>query len=192
MSRKVLFFDVETTGIDALTNDIVQLSGMIEIDGKIEREFNFKMQPLNWMSISPDALKVTGNTVELLKTFEKPDLVFDQFCDVLGEYVNKFDKNDKFYPAGYNVKFDLDFLQGWFRKMGDKYGTGTWQNWKAIDPLPILQFMDAHQMIALPNYKLQTVCEHFGIEIKAHDALSDIKATMEVIAKVRSFITYAR
>lgn len=39
----------------------------------------------------------------------------------------------------------------------------------------------ARKMPYLPNRKLGTVCAHFGIEMdKAHDALSDIRATREV------------
>jgi DNA polymerase III epsilon subunit-like protein len=43
--------------------------------------------------------------------------------------------------------------------------------------------MVAHDyMPELDNYKLTTVCEFFGIEFKAHDALADIKATRELEA----------
>jgi exonuclease I len=46
--------------------------------------------------------------------------------------------------------------------------------------------MDYKGEITLQNYKLETVAGHFGIELKAHDALSDVKATREIIRKVLS------
>lgn len=185
---KILFFDVETTGTDSRTNDIVQLSGAIEIDGDIKETFNLRMRPFNINAIEEEALRVTGLKKEDILGYPDPKQMLTKFKTMLGKYVNKYDKSDKFIPAGYNVKFDIDFIQAWFHKCGDVYGFGTWQNWKAMDPLPVLQFMDTQGLISLPNYKLSTVCEHFGIEINAHDALSDITATKEVINKVRSLL----
>lgn len=184
MSKKVLYFDVETTGTDSHKHDIVQLSGAVEVDGEIKEDFNFRIQPFDFDTIDPKAMEVTGLTIEDLRGYEKPLNVFPQFTHILEKYVDKYDRNDKFYPAGYNVRFDLDFVQQWFYKCGNKYGFGAWQNWKAMDPLPVLQFMDTQGMISLPNYKLSTVCDHFGIAINAHDALSDINATKAVIRRV--------
>ncbi|HYD35527.1 MAG TPA: 3'-5' exonuclease [Vitreimonas sp.] len=185
---KILYFDVETTGRDAVKNDITQLSGALEIDGNIVEEFNYRLQPINWDTVEPEALEVTGISLEELKTFPTPDKAYKSFLAMLDKHISKFDRTDKFYPAGYNVRFDLDFLGNFFKKNGNNY-FGSYCNWKAIDPLPILQFMDAHKMIALENYKLSTVCNHFGIEIQAHDAMSDIMATKKLIAKVRGFIS---
>ena len=67
-----------------------------------------------------------------------------------------------------------------FAKNGDVY-YGSWFNWKRIDPLGVLYFMDGMGKISLPNYKLETVCDHFGIKIDAHDAISDIRATKQLI-----------
>jgi len=41
VEMKLLFLDVETTGVDNSKNGIIQLSGIIEIDGVIKEEFNF-------------------------------------------------------------------------------------------------------------------------------------------------------
>jgi DNA polymerase III epsilon subunit-like protein len=34
--------------------------------------------------------------------------------------------------------------------------------------------------VRLKNYRLETMCKHFGIELKAHDAMSDIEATKQL------------
>jgi len=100
---------------------------------------------------------------------------------MIEEHVDKYDKMDKFYPAGYNVRFDLDFLQSFFHKRGNRYGTGSYQNWRAIDVMQYVHFMDYSGKLSLNDYKLKTVCEHFGIEIIAHDAMSDIRATRNLL-----------
>ena len=34
------------------------------------------------------------------------------------------------------------------------------------------------------NLKLETLCQHFGIEIKAHEALSDVRASVLLARKL--------
>lgn len=181
---KILYFDCETTGRSAVKNDIVQLSGMFEINGEIVEKFNFRCQPFDFNSVEPEALEVTGLTIEDLKGYEPPQVMYKKLLTLFNKYINKFDKADKFYPAGYNVNFDLDFIAKFFEKNGDKY-FGSYCNWKAIDGLPIVRFLEFCNQLSLTNHKLGTVCQHFGIEIKAHDAMSDIEATREVISLLR-------
>ena len=38
------------------------------------------------------------------------------------------------------------------------------------------------------SHKLVDVCKHFGIELDAHDALSDIKATRQLIYKLMEYL----
>lgn len=192
--NKVLYFDVETTGTDAFKHDIVQLSGIVEIDGKVAHEFNINMQPRNWETIEPKALEVTGLTLETLKTYQSAEDGFAEFeLIVAGRNhpwaVNRYDKYDKFTPAGYNVGFDLQFLDQFFRKSGESYGSGWMQNWRAIDGLPIVRFLEHCGCLPkMSDQKLGTLCNHFGIEIEAHDALSDIKATRNLLLKLREYL----
>jgi DNA polymerase-3 subunit epsilon len=183
--KKILYFDTETTGLDPVKNDIIQLAGLIEIDGKIVEEFDLKCQPHSYENIQQEALNTHCFTLEQIKGFPSPVSVKNNFCAILAKHCDKFDKGDKFYPAGYNCRFDLDFIAQWFIKCKDNY-FGSWQNWRSIDPFPALCVMDYKGEITLQNYKLETVAGHFGIELKAHDALSDVKATREIIRKVLS------
>lgn len=190
-SRKIFHFDVETTGLDPKKNDIIQLAYVIEIDGNEKEEDSIFMQPFDYSYINPQALEVNNLTIEQLKTFRDPKEVYGDLSQRLARYVDKYDRTDKFQPAGYNVGFDCDFFKEWFLKNGDVY-YGSRFNWKQIDPLRVLYFMDGMGFISLPDYKLETVCEHFGIQIKAHEALSDIKATKQLISVIRNMIKTER
>src|SRR5690606_5049961 len=109
--------------------------------------------------------------------------------DLFDTYIDKYDKNDKFYPAGHNVQFDLDFLQEFWKKYGDQYGTGSYQNWRALDSRVMAHFLImAGKLPELENMKLATLCNHFDIPINAHDAMSDITATRLLIRKMMEFI----
>ena len=183
---KIFHFDVETTGTDPKEHDIVQLAYLVEIDGVDKEEGSLFMQPFDFDSISAEALTVNKLTIEQLRWFDNPRDVYSGVCKILSKYVDKYNRADKFHPAGYNVGFDCDFFKEWFLKNGDVY-YGSWFNWKQIDPLRVLYFMDGIGVISLPDYKLETVCAHYGIEIEAHEALSDIKATREIIRILKQF-----
>ena len=183
--KKTLFFDVETTGLDPVKNSIIQISGIIDIDGVIAEEFNYFCAPDKDAEISTEALKVIGKTKEELLSYPLPDVMYSQFLTLIEKHVDKYDKSDKFYPAGYNVRFDLDFIQSFFKKRGNQFGTGSYQNWRVVDVLSIAHYLNYTGKLDLENYKLATVCKHFGIEIKAHDAMSDIRATRELFLKIK-------
>lgn len=181
MSKKVLYFDVETTGLDSKIDQIVQLSYIIEVDNVVEIERNILICPQNIDYISDEVLKILGKTQS--EIFMYPDTASSALIMLendLSKYCDKYDKLDKYYYGGYNVRFDIEFLRQLFESQGDKY-FGSWFNGMELDPLPILRFLDFKDKINLLDYKLSTVCEHFRIELQAHDALSDVKATRELI-----------
>lgn len=186
--QKILYFDVETTGLDPNKNDITQFAAIVEIDGVVKEEVNWRCQPLDWKAVDEEALKITGVSLEELKTFQTPDKMFHDMARLFAKYIDKFDKNDKFYPAGHNVGFDLEFLQQFWIKNGSVYGTGSYQNWRTLDSRAICNFLSLKGIIPCKDIKLKTLCDYFGIEIQAHDALSDIRATRLLIKKVMEYM----
>ncbi len=180
MNKKILHFDVETTGVDAVKNDVIQFAAIIEVEGSVVEEFEIKMQPHSYDNISPKAIETHGITIEKMKRFEDPCVAWAKITALFGRHIDKYNKSDKFFPAGYNCHFDLDFVNQLSKKCGDKY-FGSWMNWRFLDPLPMLYIKFFQGEIDLPDYKLETVCKYYDIDIKAHDALSDIRATREVL-----------
>lgn len=185
---KILYLDTETTGIDPKVNEIVQFAAIVEIDGEVKAEVNIRCQPTNWDVIDSKALETTGLTLEDLKGYQDPKIAAMQIRDLFNKFINKFDKNDKFYPAGHNVGFDLEFLQAFWRKHIDAYGTGSYQNWRALDSRVFGNFLAAAGKLTGVDMKLETICNQWNIPIIAHDALSDIRATREVIKRMVSML----
>lgn len=181
--KKVFLFDVETTGLSKHKNDIVQLSGLIEVGGVVKEKFNYRCKPVSIENVSVEALNVIGFSLDELMEFPSQQTVYRQLLQILARYCDKYDRNDKFYLAGYNVQFDIGFLQEFFKRQGDKW-YGSWFNHKYIDPLRILHWMELRGKIDLDSYKLENVCQHYGIKIQAHDAMSDIEATYELYKKL--------
>jgi len=188
---KVFYFDTETTGLNSKVNDIIQLGFIIEIDGKVVRKEKLEMQPFDYSSISKIALDTHKISVEKMKTFDTPQIAYAKIVNILDEYINKYDKEDKFIPAGYNVKFDMEFLREFFIKNNNKY-FGSYFDYHFIDAMAILFLKRYAGKIALDNYKLETACNYYNIEIKSHDALSDISATRELLLKVMKEIEWSQ
>lgn len=181
MDKKILWFDVETGGTDEKTDALIQLSALIEIDNKIVDEIDLKMKPLPGKIVNPDAIKTHGMTYEMMRTFEDADTAFNNFNSFLLKHNPIPAKNCRYIMAGYNPDFDCRFLSQWYSDIT----CGPYEYWKhlqfsPIDVLPVLRAMRIAGIIDTPDTKLETICKHFGIELKAHDALSDIKATREL------------
>lgn len=184
---KNLYFDTETTGLDAAANGLIQLAMIIEIDGVVVEEVNLKLKPHPTDLINDEALAVNGITREMLENEEGRLSCREGYLElikILSKYVSQYDRADKFTPIGYNVSFDMEVLRQFFLKNGDKY-FGSWMWWNAADPLQLLRFLKYARKVDLPDFKLSSVCAHFGIPIDAHDALSDIKATRDLAILLR-------
>lgn len=188
-NRKILNFDTETTGLYPNTNGLVQLAGVIEINDKEVEEFDFKLKPFPDDIIDEESLKIHGHTKEEIMGWDDPISIHEQLVEILDKYVDRYDPEDKYYPCGYNTAFDISFLINYFKKCNNQF-IGSWLKLKAqIDPLPILRMLDFMGQVDLSDYKLETVADALGIPIKAHDALSDIKATIEIRKIVEQLIT---
>lgn len=185
---KVLFFDLETTGVLVNKHSIHQLSGMLLVDGEIKEKFDFKVQPNPKAEITQEALDVAGVTKEQIMAYPPMAEVYGQFVAMLGKYVDKFNKKDKMFLAGYNnASFDNQFLRAWFLQNGDKYfGSWFWSN--AIDVMVLATPFLASKRAGMENFKQGTVAKALGIPVddsKLHDALYDIeicKAIYDIVS----------
>lgn len=175
---KVVFFDLETTGTLVNKHGIHQLSGAIVVDGEVKEEFDLRVQPNPKAEIIQEALDVAGVTKEQILSYPPMGIVFSSFIAMLDKYVDRFDKKDKFFLAGYNnASFDNQFLRAWFLQNGDKYfGSWFWSN--SIDVMVLATPYLAAKRTEMENFKQGTVAKTLGIQVddsKLHDALYDIQ-----------------
>lgn len=184
---KILFFDLETTGLNPAKNGIHQISGEICIDGETKESFNFHVQPNPNCVIEQEALDVAGVSKEMVLSYPLMCDVYKDFSKMLSKYVDKFNKNDKFFLCGYNnASFDNNFLRGFFLQNGDKYfGSWFWSN--TLDVMVLATPFLSGKRHEMENFKLSTVAKFLGIDVsedKLHDAMYDIYLTKEIFNKV--------
>lgn len=177
---KILYLDTETTGTDPKVHDIIQLAAIAEIDGQEIESIEIKVQPFSYENISPEALQVNGLTLEQIRTFMEPKEAHGKLTRFLGKFINKYDKFDKFTIAGQKADFDAGFLREFFFKAGDQF-YGSWFNYRHVDLLAVVRFLRYAGKLRIENDKLATISEALGIELNAHDALEDIRATKKAM-----------
>jgi DNA polymerase-3 subunit alpha len=168
-----LWLDGETTGLYSDKHDIVQLACIPVLSGvEHSNTFNEFCQPTNYATIQQEALNINGQTVEKLMTYQKPEAMVDSLVNYLKSF------GVKFTIAGYNVGFDKDFLAALFKKVGREEEFFHLFSTDIRDTMKRAKKLKAQ--LGTPNIKLGTLCAHFSIPINAHDALSDIQATIKL------------
>lgn len=187
----IFFFDLETTGVNQAIHGIHQISGCVVDDGqmKIVERFDFRVKPFGDDAIDQQALDVAGVTIADFSSdkYEDPGVVHRKITNMVGKYIDKFDRNQKMFLAGYNnASFDNGLFRKFFEKNGDKYfGSLFWSN--SIDVMVMATAFLMNQRREMVNFKLSTVAEFMGIEVdesKLHDAQFDIELTMAIYCKV--------
>lgn len=166
LCREVIAFDLETTGLDAKTNRIIEFGGIklqIDNNGKITsgEELHLYINPDD--SLSEKITEITGITPEFLADKPSEKDVFDQIYSFVG---------DKPILLGHNVKFDIRFLENTYQRYG-----------KSLKPSGILDTLDMSRDCLgtlVENHKLATVAGYYGIDAKFHSAIEDIRATVIV------------
>lgn len=170
--NNLIWIDVETTGLYANTHDIVQLACVPVIDGETKDSFNQFCQPTNYNVIQQEAIDTHGITIDRMRTFQSPEKMLDNFIKYLEEF------GVQFTIAGYNVSFDRQFLCQFFTKHGRSkdffklFSLGIHDTFSRAKKIK--------RELGLASIKLSNLAEHFAIPIIAHDALSDISATIVI------------
>jgi DNA polymerase-3 subunit epsilon len=186
---KILFFDLETTGVDYRRNGIHQISGCVDVDGLIKEHFDFKVRPNPHAIIEEEALKIAGVTREQIEAYPDMRSVYNQFIQILSRYVDKYNKKDKFHLCGYNNRgFDDQFLRAWFKQNLDEY-FGSWFWADSIDVLVLASNKLRKERPNLQNFQLRTVAAYMGSvvdEARLHDAQYDIGLTRDIFYKIAS------
>jgi len=182
MKQLRLFLDTETTGLDPQVNAIIEIAGILELNGKIVEEFSWNMRPAKNKVVDPAALVVNGLTQEDLDTYESSTQVYQTFLQMLDSYINKYDSSDKAYFFAYNAGFDQGFIEQWFKDNKNPY-LFSYSAWPWIDVAVLAAVYAEKQRNMLPNFKQGTVAKSLGIDVdddKLHGGLYDVQIMKQI------------
>lgn len=184
---KLCFIDCETTGVDPVKNALIQIAGIVVIDGAEIETFDCRCRPFADDTIVPSALEVVGMSFDEVMSAGAPVESYKFITKILSRHVDKFEKRDKFFFLGWNGIFDSNFVREWFKKNGDNY-YGSFFSWPTIDVAVLAAHALMHVRPEFEDFRLETVARYLGIDVDRfdlHDALSDIRITREIYYKIK-------
>ncbi len=186
MSISFFFYDYETTGIDPKRDRIMQFAGV-----RTDNNFEIISKPIaEYCKLSPEiipsleALLITGIDYE---TLDKQGLNEVEFTKLI---CREFSQAGTCVAGYNNIRFDDEFTRySFYRNFYDPYAR-EWQNnnsrWDLID---VVRMCSALRPTGIewpksqdnkPSFKLEDLTKANGLtHYKAHDALSDVYATID-------------
>ncbi|MFK8057202.1 MAG: exonuclease domain-containing protein [Saprospiraceae bacterium] len=162
-THPMVFFDLETTGLNVVTDRIVQFAAVKYSPGKdTPEELVYFVNPQ--MAIDPQAAAVHGISDERVAN----EATFNDLADEIYEFIGEADL------SGYNIKrFDVPMLMEEFDRAGIRF---RMDERKLVDVQEIFFKMEPRTLAGALRF-------YSGEEMtNAHDALADVQATIKVLA----------
>ena len=168
--KTFVLYDVETTGLNAEKDKIIQLSGIkfTVQNGKVVEICRFDKYINPEFPIPPKITEITGITDDMV--YDKPTEkeLFPEIAEFFGEYN---------VISGYNVaKFDNRFIQNLYVRNGSEF--------KPLYTVDVLEMArDCVSDKDVENFKLGTMASHFGVDegLTFHNSMDDVIATKELL-----------
>jgi DNA polymerase III alpha subunit (gram-positive type) len=192
MDYVIYVADVETTGLDYVNNDIIELS-LYRMKDNVQKTWLIK--PTNINNIDAGSLRINGHKLEDIThatKFGRDN--YKEASSAIIEIENWIMEDDvpteNRVLCGQNVGFDRNFLERLWLKCNakDTYPFGR----RLVDTMSIEFFMDLCKGKMAEGYSLSNLTKKYGVKNeKAHSAEADTKATKEVFEKQVEFFTKA-
>ena len=163
LDNTYVIFDVETTGLSAIYDKVIELSAVKMKDGNVLERFDEFIDP--GFPLSEQTTQLTSITDEMVHGSKSEEEVFKMFKDFC----------DGCIIAGHNVSFDMGFMNTGYRRHGMKEITEP-----VIDTLPLARFLYPN----LRGYRLNTLSKKFKVALEHHHRANyDAEATGHLLYK---------
>ena len=157
-------FDVETTGLSAVYDKIIELAAVKVKDGEIIDRFERFANP--HQPLSQTTIDLTGITDDMVKDAPEIEDVLRDFHEWMADDI----------LVAHNASFDMGFLNAGFQRID----MGKAKN-PVIDTLELARLL----VPELKNHRLNTLCKKFDIELTQHHrAIYDAEATGYLLWKL--------
>lgn len=174
LNQSIAFIDIETTGLDRDTHEIIELGVVVARlkDGElvVTDQIDLKIQPERIENADQQALRING--------YNSADWLFAvSLADAMKELAKKTEGS---IFAAHNITFDYGFIESAFKKVNVE----NKMRFHKLDTIS-LAFGVLHTNDDIGKLSLRALCEKYGIENKkAHSAFADAYATYEVFKKL--------
>lgn len=161
-------FDVETTGLNPQAGDRICEIGAVKVSRReIVSSFTKLVNPKR--DVPLEALSIHGIDLEELKKAPLFEEVIDNFLEFI----------DGFFLLGYNIEFDLSFLNIELQRIGKKPLENPY-----IDILGICR-----RFLTLEKYNLSSVAQFFKLPLEnLHRAYQDALTSAHIFLNLSSYL----
>jgi DNA polymerase-3 subunit alpha (Gram-positive type) len=154
-------FDIETTGLNANADEIIELAAVKVRDGDIKESYHSYVHTDK--TITPFIQNLTGITQNKVDSAPPLDKVIGEFIDFAEGTI----------LSAHNASFDMSFIDVATRKLKIDYDPSC------VDTLALSRAL----LKGFKTYKLNTLCKKLHIPLKDHHtALADATATAKLLA----------
>ncbi len=174
LSQPLAFIDVETTGFESDTAEIIELAVVIAKlkDGElvVTDQLDLKIRPEHIERADAQALRING--------YNEADWLF---AVSLEDAMKSFaDKTEGAIFVAHNLAFDYSFIKQAFKTTGIE----NKMHYQKFDTISIA-FAMLHENDDMNKLSLKALTEYYGVENKkAHSAFADSYATYELFKKM--------
>ena len=192
--KHLVFFDLETGGINPNRHPIIQLAAIAVNSGlepveAFEAKVRFKDSQATKQSLRKNHYSRGVWAKEALSP-EETAASFSEFLSRYPSHVATSSSGANYSVAqlvAHNAAFDGPFLQAWYARH-DKFLPARFQ---VLCTLQRAQwYFSEHSNLKPPsNFKLATLCEHFRVPFhaaSAHEALGDVTATFKLYKAIHA------
>lgn len=157
-------FDVETTGLSAVYDTIIELAAVKMKNGEIVDRFESFANPKH--PLSATTIELTGITDDMVKDAPDPEEVLKRF----------YEWSEDAVLVAHNATFDIGFLNVGYKKIGLNKVTNP-----VIDTLELARLLYPE----LKNHRLNTLAKKFDVELTQHHrAIYDAEATGHLLQRM--------
>lgn len=194
--RYICVFDLETT------SKYPNVALPVEFACKIYNPYTYEpvpngefssglMRPADLSIVEPEALEITKIKLSDLEKAPLIDIIWPKCVDFVTQFNPKKDSWNCPIAAGHNIDgFDIPIVNRTNQLYGDKKEkTVCFNNFMSFDLMKII-FAWFNGTKELPNYKLDTLRDYFGISKDgSHRALKDVQDTGSILMR---FLKYKK
>ena len=181
-------FDTETGGLDQKKADLLTAYfGIVDEEFKLVDEIYLKLKPDNGRLPIAEAGALAVNKIDIKKHLEDPETVTysegkKKLKDLLGKYVVKRGRFSNTRPLGYNVPFDVRWVQEYLLPASE------WEallHYKDVDVMRPVDFLKDAGWFPPELGSLGTVVEYLQLPKRdAHNAREDTLMTVDVYKRL--------
>ena len=163
LDGEFIVFDLETTGLSAVSERITEIGAVRYRGGEIADKFNTFVNP--HMPIPPKIVELTGITDDMVKDAPDEDQAVRAFLEFAGEHP---------IFIAHNANFDIGFMRAACQRCDIPFDPVY------IDTVPLARALHP----TLKNHKLDTVGEYLEIPpFEHHRACDDALALAQIVQK---------